>query len=152
MKAIKISNVAWLPQIGEHIQSFCNKIDVDGIHAPNLYAFFVNTIQFGRDVSEFWVSFDEDNKPKALAHWTISPPPHIGTVYMGFLHSWSKDKQAARILLDEYLKFGEKHNAVWYTYNPISPAHLRYLTSVLKKKGYTVKDTGIFNIVSRRVA
>ena len=151
MKAVKISNAAWLPQIGEHIQNFCNKINIDGIYAPNLFAFFSNAIQFGGNVSEFWVSFDEDNKPWAFAHWTVSPPPHVATVYMGFLHSWSKDKKAARILLDEYLKFGKRSNAVFYLYSPISKAHLRYLTSVLEKRGYTVKDTGVMNIISRKV-
>jgi hypothetical protein len=149
-KALKINNAAWLPQIGEHIETFCRKINVDGIYAPNLYAFFAQTIQFGNNLSEFWVTFDKENKPQAFGHWTVLGLPHIATVYMGYVHSWEKDKMAARILLDEYIKFGEKHNAVWYSYNPITKAAFRYLESVLEKKGFTIKDTGIINAIARR--
>ena len=43
------------------------------------------------------------------------------------IYCWDKDGEASRLLHDQYLAFGERHNATWYVYEASSRAHVRLL-------------------------
>lgn len=149
MKAIKITNAEWLPAIGKEIEDFTKKAHVDGIHGPNCYAFVARTVQYGGDAAEFWVVFDND-LPVAFAHWHVLDLPHIAKVYCHALYSFAKNREATEMLFDEYIKFGIKHNAVWYSADFINKITARLFTSLCKKKGIEAKETGIVNMIGRR--
>ena len=151
LKAIKINNGAWLPVIAEHIEAFCKKAHVDGIQPGNLQTYFAQIAQgwYGRDTTEFWMVFD-DNKPVAFAAWFTLGLPHIAKVYCPALYSWQKDSAVVNLLIDEFAKFGKRHNAVWYSADLVSKSLVRLLKKRAGEYGYSFKETGLTHINMRR--
>lgn len=151
MEAIHVKNAEWLMvNLAEHIDRFAQIMAIPGINGPSLYAHFARVVQFGKDQEEFWVVLN-NNKPVAFANWNTLGLPHISKVYMGFMHAWDKKGQATSLLGDQYLTFGERHNANWYVYEASSPAHVRLLERELQKRGYDLHETGFVNCISRRI-
>ena len=149
MKAIKITSVAWLPQLAEHIEKLCKRINVPGIHGPNYYAFIAQGIQFGGNFREFWTIWDED-KPIALAMWSVLGLPHIGKVYCDCMYSWTKDRQPVDMLVDEFIGFAERHRAIWYSADFVSKATVRLFTNRMEAKGFVGGPSGRINLCGRR--
>jgi len=151
LKAIKINNGAWLPVIAEHIEAFCKKAHVDGIQPGNLQTYFAQIAQgwYGRDTTEFWMVFD-DNKPVAFAAWFTLGLPHIAKVYCPALYSWQKDPQIAGLLMDEFVKFGIRHNAVWFSADLISKPLVRLIQKKAKERGYNLKETNLTHVSMKR--
>ena len=148
LKAIKIDNAAWLPQIAEHIQRFCQRAHVEGIQASNLQTYFAQVAQgwYGRDAAEFWMVF-EDDKPVAFASWQVLGLPHIAKVYCFGVHSWTKNKQAVEMIVDEWIKFGERWKARWWSADFVGKAVLHLFESKMKKRGFEATESGLTNIV-----
>lgn len=151
MEATHVKNPDWLmSNLAQQIDEFAHELNIPGINSPSLYAHFARVVQFGGDYEEFWV-VEEDGKPLGFANWNTLGLPHIGKVYMGFLHCWEQSAAATALLGDHYLAFGERHNAKWYVYEPSSPAHVRLLERQLKKRGYDLAPTGIINSISQKI-
>ncbi len=152
-KAMKINNAAWLPEIAEHIYAFCRKAHVDGIQPGNLQTYFAQVAQgwFGKDACEFWMVFDNE-KPVAFACWQVNGLPHIAKVSCFGIHSWAKDKgQATDMIVDEWVKFGERWNARWWSADFVSRATMRLFESRMKKRGFSAgKESDLVNIVFER--
>ena len=149
MEAIHVKNADWLMvNLGEHIDRFAHEMAIPGINGPSLYAHFARVVQFGKDHEEFWVVVD-GKRPVGFANWNTLGLPHIGKVYAGFLHCWDKNGHATRMLHDQYIAFGERHNATWYVYEASSRAHVRLLERELRKRGYDLHETGFVNCISR---
>jgi hypothetical protein len=150
MKAIKVTNPEWLPEIGEQINDFCKKTALPGLHGPNLFAHIAyDIIQRGGDVAEFYVVFNED-QPIAFAEWMMMALPNVGKVYMPYLHTWKKERACFSMLLKEFIKFGERHRAVWYVYDPLNEKLHDILKLQLKKNGHKLIDSKIIHCLSRR--
>lgn len=151
LKALKINNAAWLPQIADHIEQFCKRAHVDGIQPGNLQTYFAQVAQgvYGRDVSEFWIVLEND-KPTAFACWQVLGLPHIAKVYCYGVHSWGKDKQILDILAAEWIKFGQRWNAIWWSADFVGESVARLFTKKMKEHGFEEKRSGLINTVFRR--
>ena len=149
LKAVKVTSAEWLKHIAEQIDNLVKKIDVHGIHGGTLFTHMAQTAQFGGDAAEVWVVFDSD-KPVAFAHWNTLGIPHVGSVYMGFLHSWQKTGTATKMLIDEYLKYGERVRAEWYFFDPITQRHYNTLEHALKKRGKKLRSSKIIHSYCKR--
>lgn len=149
MKALKITNPLWLGQLGPKIESFVKKIKVAGITYESLYAYFVQSIQYGGEMSEFWVVFD-NGQPVAFAHWLVRGLPHIGKVYCDFIYSWTKQKEPASLLLDEFINFGKKHRAPIYEGDATSEVTFRVFRKIAHTKGYDLEKSNHVNFVGRK--
>jgi len=151
-KAVKIDNGAWLPEIAEHIAAFCKKAHVDGIQPGNLQTYFAKVAQgwYGKDATEFWLVF-EDGKPVAFASWLIMDLPHIAKVSCSSIYSWTKNKQAIDLLVDEYIKFGEQCNAVWWSLYFINKAVRRLFEIKMKERGFESTESGMVNVICRKL-
>jgi len=150
-KAIKINNAAWLPQIAGHIEQFCKKAHVDGIQPGNLQTYFAQIAQgwYGRN-SELWAVFDENEKPVGFAAWMVMGLPHIAKVYCFALHVWTKDPHAAKLLMDGFVAFGVKHNAIWYSADVVSKSLIRLLRRAAGKLGFSIAETGLTHLTATR--
>jgi hypothetical protein len=153
MKAIKITNAEWLPVIGKEIEDFTRKAHIDGIHGPNYYAFVARTVQYGGEAAEFWVVFDNDD-PVGFGHWHVLDLPHIAKVYCHALNTWAtapKQKhKTIELLVDEFRKFGVKHNAVWYSADFINKTTKNTVEKYCNRLGYDVKESGVVNVIIRK--
>jgi len=151
MKAIQVNNAAWIPLLAEHIEEFCKRAHVDGIQPGNLQTYFAQVAQMGYTFNaEFWVALDDTDIPCAFACWSVSPLPNIAKVYCIAIHSWTKDIRAADILADEFVKFGERNNAKWWSADFVGKANIRLFINKMGKRGFTGKESGITNVVFRR--
>ena len=150
MKAVKITNAEWLPTVGQHFDDYCKKIKIMGMHSPNFYAYCARVVQFGGNLSEFWMVFDGEI-PVAFAMWNVMDLPHSSKVFCGAIYSWAKDRAATETLIDEYIKFGQKHNAVWYSGSAHSKGVVRLFNSIFKKKGFDVMESKAIHVVWRKV-
>ncbi len=150
-KAVKIDNAAWLPQIAEHIHAFCQKAHVDGIQPGNLQTYFAQVVQgfHGRDASEFWMVFDNE-KPVAFACWQVNGLPHISKVYCFAVYSWVRDVWPAEMLTDEWIKFGDRWRARWWSDDFVEENVIRLVKAKMKKRGFEAVESGIKNVVFRR--
>lgn len=149
LEATKVQNAEWLMvHLGEHIDRFADELAIPGVHGPSLFAHFSRVVQYGGDHEEFWVALD-DGEPVGFANWNTLGLPHVAKVYMGFLHGWARSQEVSELLGSTYLAFGERHHAVWYVWEPSSPALVRLLERTLKPKGHVLTQTGIINCLSR---
>lgn len=151
LKAIKINNAAWLPEIAEHVERFCQKAHVDGIQPGNLQTYFAQVAQgwYGRDVNEFWMVFEGD-KPVAFACWQILGLPSIAKTYCLCVYGWTKNRQAVDMLADEWIKFGERWNARYWSADFVGKSVARLVETKMKKRGFQAKESGLINIVYQR--
>lgn len=150
MKAVKITNAEWLPTIGEQVNDFCKKIKLPGLHGPNLFAHIAfDIVQRGGDLAEFYVVFDNDT-PIAFSEWMIMALPNVAKAYMPFLHAWQKERECFGLLLNEFIKFGERNRAVWFSYDPVNKKLHNILKMQLEKSGHELIDTNIIHSISRR--
>ena len=151
LKAVKINNAAWFPEIAEHIERFCQRAHVDGIQPGNLQTYFAQIAQgwYGKDTTEFWMVF-EDEKPIAFASWQVLGLPHIAKVSCFAMHSWTKNKQAVNLLVEEYIRFGERWNARWWSVEFINKTMMRLFMVRAKKIGMEGKETQITNTIFRK--
>jgi hypothetical protein len=152
MEAAKVTSAEWLMNnMGEHIDDFAKKIGVPGLHGPSLFAHFAWVAQYGGDANEFWIALDDKNKPIAFANWLALALPHVSKVYMPFLHAWENKTEAPRLLIDKFLEFGDRNNATWFMWEPISEKHLTVLERELKRVGQKLMKTGTIHCLSWKV-
>lgn len=149
MKALKITNPLWLGSIGPHINDFTKEVPVPGITYESLYSYFANSIQFGRDMAEFWVVIDGE-VPVAFAHWFVRGLPAIGKVFCDWVYSWTKDSNVLSLLLDEYEKFGMRHHAVLFEGEAINDVVFRAFRKACNKKGYELTTNSRINFIARK--
>lgn len=151
LKAIKINNAAWLPEISEHIERFCRRAYVDGIQPGNLQTYFAQIAQgwYGKDATEFWMVFEHD-WAIAFASWQVLGLPHIAKVYCLAIHSWTKNKRVVDMLADEWIKFGERWNARYWSADFVNKVVQKLVETKMKKRGFEAKESGLINIVYER--
>lgn len=152
LKALKINNAAWFPQIAVHIETFCKRAHVDGIQPGNLQTYFAQIAQgwYGKETAEFWMVF-EDEKPIAFASWQVLGLPHIAKVYCFCVHSWTKNKQAVDLLADEWINFGKRWNARWWSADLVNKVVMRLVEAKMKERGFEAKESGLTNVTYRKV-
>lgn len=150
-KATKIDNAAWLPEIAEHIHAFCQKAHVEGIQPGNLQTYFAEVAQgkYGMDACEFWMVF-EDKRPVAFACWQVLGLPHIAKVYCFGVYSWAKNGKPVELIGDEFVNFGEKWRAIWWSADMVGEKVLRLFNERMKKRGFVMKESNLINVVWRK--
>jgi hypothetical protein len=149
LKAQKINNAAWIPILAPHIEKFCKRAHVDGIQPGNFQTYLAQIAQFGGDRAEFWVVF-EDDEPVAFAEWEVLGLPHIAKVYCLACNSWTKDKTAVDLLTDEFVKFGQRHRAVWWSADFVGKGNVRLFERKMKQRGFQMLESNVINCVFRR--
>ena len=140
LKAIKITNPLFLGQIGPHIQTLNKRMNIAGITYETLYAYFVNVVQNGQDMAEFWMAYEGD-EPGAFACWMVKGSPFIGTVALDFAHSWMPNKALFSLLVDEYIKFGTKCRCPLYDGTTTSIKLFKHFQKIAEAKGLTFIET-----------
>uniref|UniRef100_A0A6H1ZNF4 Acetyltransferase n=1 Tax=viral metagenome TaxID=1070528 RepID=A0A6H1ZNF4_9ZZZZ len=152
MKALKITNTLWLGQIGNLIADFNKIIDIETIGYEQLFTYFSNTVQFGGNLFEFWVVFDDENKPAAFAHWLVRALPHRGVVYCDFIYSASKSPEIANLLMTEFEEFGKRSRCTIGEGDATDEVTFRLFSKISEKRGYDVKRTKRINFLMRKKA
>jgi len=153
MKVVKITNPLFLGEMAPLIQSFYDHVkrtsEYEGISYESIYTYLAYTVQFGGDINEFWVAFKK-NEPVGFAKWHVCMTPHIGKVYIEFIYSKLKDKIVSVELVKEFLKFGERHNSPWYSFDAANKHVAKRLTQIAEECGVETKETGITNFIGRK--
>ena len=151
LKAVKVNNAAWIPVLAEHIEAFCKRAHVDGIQPGNLQTYFAQVAQMGHTFhAEFWLVTDDAGDPCAFASWQASPLPSIAKVYCLACHSWTKDPAAVDVLVDEFIKFGERCNARWWSADFVGKGNVRLFEKKMKARGFNMRESNVINCVFKR--
>ncbi len=150
MKALKANNPLYIGQIAKRVQEYFKKINMPGMTYETLYSYFTGIIQHGREAAEFWMVFDDNNQPLGFAVFTVMPIPYIGMVHFDHIYVWAKEMGASGLLVDEFIKFSEKHNAPLGDITARNKATLRLFKKMVEKKGFTVIENERVNFVARR--
>jgi len=133
IEILKINNPNWVANLGPLVQDFCDKIKMPNINYYSIIAYFQRTAQLGGELSELWVAF-EDGLPVGFAHWCIRDIPLVGTVYFDYLYSKANKREVVRRLIEEFLKYGVKHNSPWYMFDATKhPKLLKYFRRFAKQ-------------------
>lgn len=153
MKAVKINNGAYLPELAPYIENFCKEVGLEGMYPANWQAFFAQTAQFGGEHSEFWVVYEDDDmlQPCAFAMWYTMALPNISKVYCQAIHAWGKQSaKACEALLLKFAEFGKKHRAIWWSCDLATDSRVRLFRKLAKKHGYVVLDKQTAHCTFRR--
>jgi len=152
MKALKITSPLYVGEIAPLILKFYNRVstgtEYQGITYESLYASFAQIVQFGGNVSELWVVFDE-NEPVAFATWRVLGLPHIGKTYCDFMFNSIRNRKAVIELCKEWMEFGKKHRSPLYAFDAINEKVAEHLVSVGKQLGVEFVNTGVTNFIGR---
>ena len=132
-RACKITNPLWLSTIATHIVEYCTRLACPSISYETLYAYFTQIIQFGKDVAEFHVVFDEDNMPWAFGNASIRGLPYIATVLGENIYSWDKEEESAQLLIESWLAFGKRHRCVYFEAHHNNMAIVRLFERYMEK-------------------
>ncbi len=149
-KVAKITNPLWVGALSAIIHDFTEKIKVKSIVYETLYAYFVNTVQFGGDRAEFWISY-RGEEPFAFAHWYAKGIPHRGIVSCDFIYSWNRMAEPISMLIEEFIKFGIKNNAPLYEGDAVNETIFRVFRKAAYKRGYELTKTELVNFVGRKI-
>lgn len=149
MKALKITNPLWLGSIGPQINDFVKKVPVQGITYESFYTYLAQSVQFGGEINELWAVIDTEG-PVGLAHWLVLGLPYIGTVLCDGIYSWTKDRESASLLVDEFINFGLKHKAPIYTASLANEKIYQIFSKHAKDKGYEIIKSGLIHMVGRK--
>jgi len=152
MKAHKITNPLWLGQVANLITDFHKIIRIETIGYEQLFTYFANTVQFGGNLAEFWVVFDDDTKPVAFAHWMIRGLPHRGCAYCDFVYSKSKDMNVADSLFIEFGEFATRNRCPYLEGDATNETTFRLFSKVAERHGYSINKTKQINFLSRKKA
>ena len=149
MELIKVTNPLWLGQLGPKIAEFVKEAPVDGITYESLFTYLSNSIQFGKESSEFWVALN-NKKPVAFAHWFIKGLPYVGTVFLDVLKSWSKSNEPVDLLMAKYAQFSNRSRAVVASADAIDEKRYRRFRIGANKQGWETTRTNIINFTMRK--
>lgn len=141
MKAVKITNPFYIQYAAPEINKYVEKIKQDGITYESFVAFLQQVAQFGGNLSELWMVI-EGKYPVAFMQFNVMGFPYIGTCSLNHVASWTNDKKAFDLLLNEFMNFAVKNNCTV----GIGSASNRKLSKYYKNKsegvGYEYKTTG----------
>jgi len=135
IKTVRLTNPLALGMIGPFIKSFVEKMDVPTITYETLYTYFVDSIQRGGDVTEFWVVL-KGEEPIAFAHWLVKGVPHVGVVYADFIYSWNRMAGPVDALIETLLDFAKRHRCRWITGDAINEVVYKIFEKYAKKNGF----------------
>ena len=152
LKLFKITNPLYIGQVGPLIQQFFKRIErnpsVKGISYESLYTYFTNVVQFGGESAEFHV-VAKDDIPVAFAEWRILTAPHYGTVFWEYVYNSTQTDGPVLLLGDEFVKYGKKHNAPYYSFTAINDKVAKAILKSGKKCNLDLENTGIINFIGR---
>ena len=152
MKVIKITNPLYIGQVAPLIQQFFKRIDgnpsIKGVSYESLYTYFTNIVQFGGETAEFHVALKEDN-PVAFGEWRILTAPHYGTVFCEYLYNSSNTNGPVLALCNEFIEYGKRHNAPYYSFTAVNQQIAKVLLKSAKKCNLDFSSTGILNFIGR---
>ena len=111
--AVKINNPLWVGELAPIIQSYVERLKIQSITYETLYTYFTGIVQNGGNLAEFWVVF-ADKEPVAFACWYVRSLPYRGSVFFDHIYSWNRMSEPVGLLIDEYVKFGNRHNCPIY--------------------------------------
>jgi hypothetical protein len=164
MKILKANNPLHAAAIAPLVLSFYNKVKktshYEGVSYESLHYYLTVCMQGAggiHDVVEVWIAYDETDttnypfgEPVGFAKWNVSGAPHFGKVYVELLYSKLKDKVVSVKLIEEFIKFGERHNALLYSFDAVNPAVAKRLMAISEEVGIHSKETGIVNFIGRK--
>ena len=110
IKLLKITNPMWMQALAPRVVSYCEKINSPNLTYESMMTYLTHVVQFGGDMSEFWVAF-KDDAPVGFCLWCTMGMPYIGTVHCDQLHIWDKDPEISREFLKQLLKYAESKRA-----------------------------------------
>ena len=151
MKAIKINNPIYIGKLGEYIQKYVKRVSPVGITYESLFTYFARIAQFGGELSEFWVCFDDEENPSGFATWCVLDIPHISTALFDHFYTWSKDKKTAVALMEQYVAFMKKHNCLFFKALPRNDAMIKYIQKISAKFDIEIVSVQNGCIIGRRL-
>ena len=139
MKTLKITNPVWLGVLGEKIAEYVKKLKYPTFTYESMYTYFAQTIQTGGDHNEFWIVQDDEGTPIAFANWFILGIPSLGTVYFNHLYSWTGNKKAVGMLIDQFVDdFAPRCRATIYQFDLVNKKVADAIAGYCEERGITM--------------
>ena len=153
LKVQKINNVHWMAALAEPIIKLTEILKHPTITSQSLHMHLARIVEISQqtDLVELWGVFDEDYNCVAFANWCVKTSPYIGTTYLEFAYSWNRKKEPFRLLVKEWLAFGERKFAKpFYMCDVINESVMKVFDKVAEEYGYEYKRSGLINLTGWR--
>lgn len=149
MKATKITRPMYIGNIGPQIANYCKKVDIPNMAYETLYQHMTNMVQFGGDLAEVWVVFNED-KPVCFATWVVESNPVISTAFWDHIYKWTPDSEPVLLLGDEFLKFAKRNRCEFLRCRPVNTKVAGLFKKYAADKGVSVEEKTETILFARR--
>lgn len=152
MEAVKVTSAEWLMNnLGPMVDSLAKSLKIPGIHGPSLFSYFAWVAQYGGDQNEIWVVMNDDGEPVALAQWNALMLPHVSKVYIGYMYTKDHRLEVPRLLVSEFMKFGDRCGATWFVWEFLSERLYKLVERILRDFDHKIMKTNLINSMSWKV-
>lgn len=149
LKVQRINNVHWMSYLAEPIIKLAEILKHPTITPQSLHMHLSRIVEMSQstDMVELWGVFDEDWNCVAFADWCVRTSPYIGTVYLEYAYSWNRKREPFKLLLEEWIKYGERKFAKpFYMGDVINESVMKVFDRVAKDFGYEYKRSSLINV------
>ena len=138
----RVSNPYFVGDITPHLIRYVKKLEPMGITYESLYAYFVNSIQYGTEKSELCVVHKEgEREVLGFAHWHVMNMPHVGTVLMDHIYNDTTNRKVVRILFRELIEFANKKRCKFMMGMALNEKLVKHWRRVAREIGVTFRET-----------
>jgi hypothetical protein len=146
---LRITNPLWIETLGPQIKIYWEATKKPGMTFEALLSYFVGIVQYGGEVSDFWVAF-KDNRPVGFSIWTIMGPPYFGVAHCDQLHVWEDDPRISRMLMDKFVEWAALKRCPYIHALLVNGKVSDHFKAMGDDMGLDVTDAGTVELFARR--
>ena len=105
-----------------------------------LYWHFSGIADANSDDFEFYIAH-EDGEPVGFACWHKKGWPYTATVFCEHIYSRSENKEVAKALIKEFLNFGAKNKAIYFSASALNKKLYEHYKTWAEEFGYNMNET-----------
>jgi hypothetical protein len=152
IRCLRINNIHWMAHLAEPIIKYTEILKHPTITSQSMHMHLANIAGAAQqtDLVELWGVFHGD-QCVAFADWCVKSSPFIGTVYMENIYSWNRKKEPVKLLLKEWINYGErKFTKPYFMADIINESVMKVFDKHVSDFGYEYKRTGTINVIGRK--
>lgn len=146
---IKITNPLWMESLAPFIKEYYERVKHPGLTYESLFDYMVKMVQFGGDLSEFWVAFKE-KEPVGFCLWFVMGTPAIGVSHCDQIHVWDEDERIAQMFIEKFVEFSVSRRTPIIHGLLVNQKVADHFKAMGEKLGLKVEETGRIEMVGRR--
>lgn len=146
---IKVTNPLWMESLAPFVKKYHDKIKHQGLTYESLMDYLTKMVQFGGELSEFWVAF-KNKVPVGFCLWFVMGAPLIGVTHCDQIYVWDDDDRISKLFMEKFIEFSVSKRAPILHALLVNKKVADHFTAVGDSVGVVVEETQRVELVGRR--